>query len=448
MPGADTIAAIATPPGYGGVGIVRVSGADTQAIAQGLLGMLPAPRLATHRVFHDRAGSTLDDGIALFFPAPHSYTGEDVLELQGHGGPLVLDLLLREVLALGARTARPGEFSERAFLNGKLDLVQAEAIADLIAASSETAVRLAGRNLQGAFSREVKALVEALIALRAYVEAALDFPDEEIDFLADGQVAAELKCIQGQLERVLEASTQGRRVREGIQLVIAGVPNAGKSSLLNALAGVERAIVTEIPGTTRDLVREEVQIEGLPLHLIDTAGLRPARDAVEREGVRRARAQIADADRVLWVFDDQEPLDLSELEASRAIRGLPVTLVRNKIDLTGTPPGVRETGNGSEVALSARTGAGLDLLKRHLKEAVGYSGNPEGLFMARRRHLDALEQAKRGLLAAQSQLSLDPAGELIAEQLRLAQQALGEITGAFTSDDLLGRIFSQFCIGK
>ncbi len=447
MPG-DTIAAIATPPGYGGVGILRVSGPGARAIALGLLGTLPAPRLAAHRRFRDRQGQALDDGIALFFPAPHSFTGEDVLELQGHGGPLVLDLLLREVLALGARPARPGEFSERAFLNGKLDLVQAEAIADLIAASTETAARLAGRNLQGAFSQEVQALVEALIRLRTYVEAAIDFPDEEIDFLADGQVAAELDHLLVQLQRVLAASAQGRLVREGMQLVIAGPPNAGKSSLLNALAGSERAIVTEIPGTTRDLLREEIQIDGLPLHIIDTAGLRPTRDPVEREGIRRARAQIEQADRVLWVLDDREPLDLAELEASPALLGVPLTLVRNKIDLTGTPPGLRDTEQGSEVTLSARTGAGLDLLKAHLKGVIGFTGNREGLFMARRRHLDALEAAHRGLLEAQALLRHDPAGELIAEQLRQVQRALGEITGAFSSDELLGRIFSSFCIGK
>lgn len=450
MSGSDTIASIATPPGFGGVGIVRVSGPGVRAIAEGILRTLPSPRLAGYHRFRDAAGETLDSGIALFFPSPHSFTGEDVLELQGHGGPLVLDLLLRRALQLGARPARPGEFSERAFLNGKLDLVQAEAVADLIASTTETAVRLAGQTLQGEFSRRVEALVEALIRLRTYVEAAIDFPDEEIDFFADDLVRSDLCSIHHQLNTVQCAAEQGRLVREGIRVVIAGPPNAGKSSLLNALAGSDRAIVTEVPGTTRDVLREEIQIAGLPLHVIDTAGLRGSDDRVEREGIRRARAEIDQADRLLWVFDDREPLDLSELEATGTLSRLPLTLVRNKIDLTGTPVGTRVNAIATEVCLSARTGSGLDLLKNHLQEAVGYVPRSEGLFMARRRHLDALEGAQRQLLAAQSLFETEPppASELIAEHLRLAQRLLGEITGVFTSDDLLGRIFGSFCIGK
>ena len=445
---ADTISAIATPPGFGGVGIVRVSGPAVRPLGAAILGSMPPPRRAAHRVFLDSAGKALDEGLALFFPSPYSFTGEDVLELQGHGGPLVLDLLLRRTLELGARPARPGEFTERAFLNGKLDLVQAEAIADLIASTTETAVRLAGRSLQGEFSRRIHALVDALIHLRTFFEAAIDFPEDEIDLLHNGQTRSELAAVLAQVDQVIAAAQQGRLIREGIQLVIAGPPNAGKSSLLNALSGSDRAIVTAYPGTTRDLLREEIQIGGMPVHVVDTAGLRHSEDPVEQEGIRRARAQIDQADRVLWVFDDQCPLDLRELEAARFRRQLPVTLVRNKIDLTGIEPGLQETAAGTEVALSARTGAGLDILREHLQAAVGYQANPEGLFMARRRHLDALESARTQLVQAATLLEDSPAAELIAEHLRLAQKSLGEITGEFTTEDLLGRIFSTFCIGK
>ncbi len=443
----DTIAAVATPPGHGGVGIVRVSGPATRGIAEATVGRCPAPRHATFCRFRDAGGEVLDEGIALFFPAPHSFTGEDVLELQGHGGPVVMDMLLQRVLALGARPARPGEFSERAFLNGRLDLAQAEAVADLIESGTRDAARLAVRSLQGAFSDAVHELVEALIQLRMYVEAAIDFPEEEIDFLSDGRVAAELETVRQRLDEVRGRARTGRLLRDGMTLVIAGEPNAGKSSLMNALAGQEAAIVTDIPGTTRDVLREQIQIDGMPLHLIDTAGLRRDAGPVEQEGIRRARREIGSADLILWVFDDSA--EGGHPHEHHGLPGdVPLLWVRNKIDLTGAPPGVRTFEEGEEVALSARTGKGLDVLRELLKARAGYSGIHEGAFMARRRHLDALERADHALRAGQATLRERVAGELLAEDLRQAQNALAEITGEFTSDDLLGAIFSSFCIGK
>jgi tRNA modification GTPase len=410
---------------------------------------LPKPRSATLRRFRAADGTVIDQGIALYFPAPGSFTGEDILELQGHGGPVVMDLVLRRTLELGARLARPGEFSERAFLNGKLDLAQAEAVADLIEAGTETAARLAGRTLQGALSRRVEDLVEGLIRLRAYCEAALDFPDEEVDFLADAQVTADLGRLIADTRTLLGDARQGQLVREGLRLVIAGPPNAGKSSLLNALSGADTAIVSPLPGTTRDLLRAEIQIDGMPLHIIDTAGLRPAADPVEAEGIRRAQDQIAQADRVLWVFaaDAGTPVTTPGADAHLP-PGVPVTYIRNKIDLSGEAPGVREIPAGAEVALSARSGAGLAQLRAHLKDVAGYQGLEGGQFLARRRHLDALDRALGHLEAASAVLAATAAGELLAEDLRQAQQAFGEITGAFSSDDLLGRIFAGFCIGK
>jgi len=445
----DTIAAVATPPGRGGVGIVRVSGPAAGAIAEGLLGRVPEPRRAVLERFQDAVGEALDIGLALYFPAPHSFTGEDVLELHGHGGPVVLDRLLGRVVVLGARLARPGEFSERAFLNGKLDLAQAEAVADLIDSGSEAAARSALSSLEGLLSQRVTALVEGLMALRSYVEAAIDFADEEIDFLSSSDASGRLAALEAELEALVASAQQGRLLRDGLTVVLAGPPNAGKSSLLNYFAGRDSAIVTDVPGTTRDLLREFIQLDGLPLHLVDTAGLRDSGDAVEREGVRRARDAIASADRVLLIVDDTA---CSDADLARLRDGLPeacpVSVVRNKIDLSGRSAGCSDTAPGAELAISVTNGAGLDALRDHLKEVSGYFGADDGLFMARQRHLDALRVAGDALAVARHHLAGDAAGELVAEELRLAQQALGEITGAVTPDDLLGQIFSSFCIGK
>jgi len=448
MAASETIAAVATPSGIGSVGIVRISGPLVPVVAEGLIGRIPEPRLATLADFRTRNGEVIDRGITLFFPAPRSFTGEDVLELQGHGGPVVLDLLLQRVLELGARPARPGEFSERAFLNGKLDLVQAEAVADLIESTTELAARLAGRTLQGELSRRVGGLLEGIVRLRTYVEAAIDFPDEEIDFIADSQVEADLQDLIRDTKDLLASAHKGHLIREGLDLVIAGPPNAGKSSLLNALAGVDAAIVTDIPGTTRDLLHRQIQIEGIPLHIIDTAGLRPARDTIEQEGIRRAREQIEQADRVLWVFDGQSDPDRTDFDVGMLPPQVPLTYVRNKIDLTGTPAGLTHGSSGPEVAISALTGAGVDALREHLKAICGFPASTEGVFMARRRHLDALDRTLVCLDSALELLRQAPAVELVAEDLRQAQRALGEITGEFTPDDLLDQIFSGFCIGK
>lgn len=450
----DTIAALATPPGRGGVGILRISGRGAKDVALAVLGKRPKPRYADYLPFRDAEGSTLDQGIALWFPGPNSFTGEDVLELQGHGGPVILDLLLKRVLALpDVRIARPGEFSERAFLNDKLDLAQAEAIADLIDASSEQAARSAMNSLQGAFSLRIHQLVEALTHLRIYVEAAIDFPDEEIDFLSDGKIEAQLNGVMADLDGVRAEARQGSLLREGMKVVIAGRPNAGKSSLLNELAGREAAIVTDIAGTTRDVLREHIHIDGMPLHIIDTAGLREASDEVERIGIERAWNEIEQADRVLFMVDGTtttatEPTEIWPEFMSRLPSTLPITVVRNKADITGETLGLSEVNGHSLIRLSARTGEGIDLLREHLKQSMGFTSNMEGGFLARRRHLQALEQAAQHLVQGKEQLVSAYAGELLAEELRLAQQALSEITGEFTSDDLLGRIFSSFCIGK
>ncbi|MGA6103376.1 tRNA uridine-5-carboxymethylaminomethyl(34) synthesis GTPase MnmE [Pseudomonas solani] len=450
----ETIAAVATAQGRGGVGIVRVSGPQAARIAQAIAGRQLQPRHAHYGPFRDAAGDTLDEGLALYFPGPNSFTGEDVLELQGHGGPVVLDLLLRRCLELGARQARPGEFSERAFLNDKLDLAQAEAIADLIEASSEQAARNALRSLQGEFSRRVQGLTEKLIQLRIYVEAAIDFPEEEIDFLADGHVLGLLDGVRENLSTVLREAGQGALLREGMTVVIAGRPNAGKSSLLNALAGREAAIVTEIAGTTRDVLREHIHIDGMPLHVVDTAGLRDTDDHVEKIGVERALKAIEEADRVLLVVDataaeSADPFALWPEFLDSRPDPAKVTLIRNKADLSGDTVDLQTSADGHvTLNLSARSGEGLELLREHLKACMGYEQTAESSFSARRRHLEALRQASSHLEHGRSQLTLAGAGELLAEDLRHAQQALGEITGAFSSDDLLGRIFSSFCIGK
>ncbi|MCI1679946.1 MAG: tRNA uridine-5-carboxymethylaminomethyl(34) synthesis GTPase MnmE [Ewingella americana] len=454
MSTSDTIVAQATPPGRGGVGILRVSGRAASQIAQEILGKLPKPRYADYLPFRDVDGSTLDQGIALWFPGPNSFTGEDVLELQGHGGPVILDLLLKRIISLdGVRIARPGEFSERAFLNDKLDLAQAEAIADLIDASSEQAARSAVNSLQGAFSNRVHHLVEALTHLRIFVEAAIDFPDEEIDFLSDGKIEAQLNTVIGDLDAVRAEARQGSLLREGMKVVIAGRPNAGKSSLLNALAGREAAIVTDIAGTTRDVLREHIHLDGMPLHIIDTAGLREASDEVERIGIERAWNEIEQADLVLFMVDGTttdatEPAQIWPEFMARLPETLPIVVVRNKADITGETLGMTEVNGHSLIRLSARTGDGVDLLREHLKQVMGFNHNMEGGFLARRRHLQALELAAEHLIRGKDQLLGARAGELLAEELRMSQQALSEITGEFTSDDLLGRIFSSFCIGK
>ncbi len=449
----DTIAAQATPPGRGGVGIIRLSGPQALSIAEQLLGFEPKPRHAHYTPFRGENDQVLDQGIALYFPNPHSFTGEDVVELQGHGGPIIIDLLLQRVIKLGARLARPGEFSERAFLNDKLDLAQAEAIADLIDSSSEQAARCALRSLQGAFSERVHALVEALIQLRIYVEAAIDFPEEEIDFLADGKVQNDLDDILAHLQQVRQEARQGSLLREGMNVVIAGRPNAGKSSLLNALSGRETAIVTDIEGTTRDVLREHIHIDGMPLHIIDTAGLRDAPDAVERIGIDRAWEEIRKADRILMMVDSTQsattdPVELWPELADHLDDFSHVTLIRNKADLTGEVIGIEQHGDYTLIRLSAKAGAGVDQLRQHLKQVMGFTSTTEGGFMARRRHIDALERARDLLETGAEQLQMHGAGELLAEDLRQAQQVLSEITGEFTSDDLLGRIFSSFCIGK
>ncbi|MFP1681868.1 tRNA uridine-5-carboxymethylaminomethyl(34) synthesis GTPase MnmE [Alloalcanivorax sp. C16-1] len=452
----DTIVAVATAPGRGGVGVVRLSGPDARRIAGALIGDRElTPRTAHFARFRDADGQLIDEGLVLWFPGPGSFTGEDVVELQGHGGPVILDTLVAACVHHGARPALAGEFSQRAFLNDKMDLTQAEAIADLIDAGTRESARAALGSLQGAFSREVNTLVEQLIQLRIFVEAAIDFPEEEIDFLSEGGVADDLTDLIAQADAVLASARQGRLIREGLTLVIAGKPNAGKSSLMNVLAGHEAAIVTEVAGTTRDVLREAIQLDGLPLNLIDTAGLRESPDRVEQEGIRRAYDEIRKADRLLVVVDSQEPdVDLTDL-ASLLPRSqqelddldLPVTRVLNKADLSGLEPGARPAP-ADTFALSAATGEGLEALRDHLKTVAGYQGTGQSRFSARRRHITALEQALAALAKGRDQLHQHAAGELLAEDLRAAQQALEEITGAFTADDLLGRIFSSFCIGK
>jgi len=451
----DTIAAIATAPGRGGVGIIRLSGPCARKIGEAITQREFSPRYAHVARFSDTDGTTLDTGLVLFFPGPNSFTGEDVVELQAHGGPVILDLLLNSCVNRGARLAGPGEFSQRAYLNNKLDLAQAEAIADLINSTTERAALNASRSLQGAFSRKIHDLVELVTRLRIYVEAAIDFPEEEIDFIGDGQVAQQLDAIIEQLDAVQIESRQGALVQEGMKLVIAGRPNAGKSSLLNALCGQDSAIVTAIEGTTRDVLREHIQIDGLPLHIVDTAGLRDSPHEVEREGIRRAWKEMESADRILLVVDgtdSQHPGDDPSLiwpDINRHLtRDIPVTVIHNKCDLSGRTPEIAEDSRAVVIALSAKTGEGIKLLKDHLKYCIGYSDTGEGNFSARRRHLQALESASETLAAGRAQLVNAGAGELLAEDLRQCQVHLGEITGVVSSDELLGRIFSSFCIGK
>ena len=433
----DVICAIATPPGRGGVGIVRISGPDLSSLGESLIGGLPEPRRACLVDVRDADGEIVDSGLALHFPGPRSFTGENVLELQLHGSPVVLELVMRACVAAGARRAGPGEFSQRAFVNDKLDLAQAEAIADLIAASSEQAARAATRSLEGAFSNEVHALAEAMAALRVYVEAALDFPDEDIDFIADGDVLGRLRMLVDRAEDLLTRARAGRLLNNGLKVAIIGKPNAGKSSLFNALVRRDAAIVTEIPGTTRDVVRETIHLAGVPVTLADTAGLRESTDAVEREGVKRARAELAEADLVLWVVDASDPEPGDRPEAN-----VPVIRIDNKIDLADP------SGEPGAIGLSARTGAGLEALDIAVAERVGLAEQTGGEFTARQRHVEAIERSLAELEAAVAEIESTGSGELVAEQLKRAADELGEITGRLHSDELLGRIFSSFCIGK
>ncbi|MGF1614047.1 MAG: tRNA uridine-5-carboxymethylaminomethyl(34) synthesis GTPase MnmE [Gammaproteobacteria bacterium] len=445
----DTIAAQATPPGRGGVGIVRVSGPHVRPIAKALLGDVPAPRRAVVRRFLDSSGETIDRGLALYFPQPRSFTGEDVLELQAHGGPIVIDLLVARVLELGARAARPGEFSQRAFLNGKLDLIQAEAIADLIDSASVEAARSAQRTLQGHFSDRVRDLMEGVTELRVLVEAAIDFPDEEVDFLTDASVLARLDELLQRLGVTISSARTGRLLREGLMVVIAGPPNVGKSSLLNRLTERDSAIVTDIPGTTRDLLRESIHIDGLPLQLVDTAGLRATSDVIEQQGVERAGKAIDTADIVLWMVDDRwEDCAQEYLASPQFSTHHETVVVRNKVDLSGQLPGLVDGREPPTVRISATTGAGLDVLKARLKATAGYQQSTEGSFLARRRHLDALHRTEIALRSARNQLCGQFALELVAEDLWGAHRSLGEITGECSSEQLLERIFSSFCIGK
>ena len=445
----DTIAAIATPAGRGAVGILRLSGPQAVDIAEKISGSLPLPRQAGLRDFCDADGSLIDQGLVLHFPAPNSFTGEDVVELQGHGGPMVLHLLLRAVCTLGARAARPGEFSERAFLNNRMDLAQAEAIADLIDASSAQAVRAARRSLDGEFSKRVNALVEELIQLRVFVEGALDFSDEDVNWLADEGLASRLEILLTHLRTLIAQATQGRRLREGITVTLTGQPNVGKSTLLNYLAGSEAAIVTAIAGTTRDVLRENIVLHGLPLTVVDTAGLRDSEDPVEIEGIRRAWQALEHAEIALYLVDSRDRITANDEALLKKIPAhLRVLVVHNKCDLSGEAPRCVTQHGRTHVYLCATSGSGVDLLVDEIKKIAGISEFGDDAFSARGRHLDALQKTLSHTMQAQQRLTERSAAELAAEELRLAQQALREITGAFSSDDLLGRVFSQFCIGK
>ena len=448
----DNICAIATPPGKGGVSILRISGSNLSVFLSKFVSKKLEPRSAVYASFTDDENEIIDKGIAIYFPAPNSFTGEEVLELHGHGGPAVMDLLLQRGLQLGARLARAGEFSERAFLNNKIDLIQAEAISDLILASSEQAARCAIRSLQGEFSKQIAILLEDLISLRTYVEAAIDFPEEEINFLADPKISIELESLLSLVKKTKERAHQGILVSEGMSVVIAGKPNAGKSSLLNALSRRDSAIVSDIAGTTRDVLREHIHLDGMPLHIIDTAGLHETKNSLEKEGIKRAWDEIDQADRVLYVIDSNSKYSLNIQENwpeyfSRYPTRNNVTFVLNKSDITDLSPGIRQDKLPT-VILSAKSHDGLEVLGDHLKSCMGYTGTNEGSFVARRRHIEALNNTENYLMSGKKQLLRAAAGELLAEDLRHAQQSLSSITGVFSSDDLLGQIFGSFCIGK
>lgn len=446
----DTIVAVATAPGRGGVGVVRISGKQAADIVRAICGKVPKPRYAQFTHFRDADAEIIDSGIALFFPGPASFTGEDVVELQGHGSPLVMDRLCQRAMQLGARMARPGEFSERAFLNNKMDLAQAEAVADLIESSTEQAARSAVRSLQGDFSKRINAFLEELTHLRMYVEASIDFADEEIDFLAEAQVDKQLQDLLKTLDGITGSARQGRLLREGISVVLAGQPNAGKSSLHNQLAGHDAAIVTDVAGTTRDVLREQIHLDGLPLRISDTAGLHEATsDIVELEGIRRTQNELAQADHILLIIDDSQGMTAQDRKILEEMPGeKPLTVIRNKIDHSDREAGETVEDGRPTIFLSAKTGEGIDLLRQHLFKAVGFHPEEEGVFIARRRHLDALSRARQAIVNGYDCLAGMGAGELLAEELRQAQNALGEITGTFTTEDLLDHIFSSFCIGK
>jgi len=444
----DTITAIATPPGTGGVGIVRISGHDAANIAQKICQRFPDPRIATFTRFFNNKAELMDEGIVIFFPSPASFTGEDVVELHGHGGQIVLNNIIKTVINYGARLARPGEFSERSFLNGKLDLVQVEAIADLIESSTEQAAKLATRTLNGEFSKRIEQLRDRLIGLRSFIEASVDFPEDDIGIIQAEDVTERLNGLCAVVARIFKSANQGRLLRDGINVVIAGRPNSGKSSLLNALAGCESAIVTPIPGTTRDLLKERIHLDGLPLHIIDTAGLREISDVIEQEGIRRAKKEIEQADCILWIYENND-IASAELDAIMHIQTIKnIIWINNKIDLKNQKPGIEIKDGKQIISLSAKTGAGVDLLRENLKESVGYNNLLEGEFIARQRHLDALKRVSYHLEEAGKVFNATSAGELLAEELRLAQNALSEITGEFVTDDLLDEVFSRFCIGK
>ncbi|NNF16973.1 MAG: tRNA uridine-5-carboxymethylaminomethyl(34) synthesis GTPase MnmE [Gammaproteobacteria bacterium] len=443
----DTIVALATPPGRGGIGIVRLSGPNVSSIAFSLLGKRLEPRVATSAQFTDANGVMMDSGLAIYFAGPASFTGEDVLELHGHGGPVPMDMLIQHCLLLGARLAGAGEFTQRAFLNDKIDLTQAEAISDLIDSASQQAARAAVRSLCGEFAHYINDLAHEITSLRMFVEAAIDFPEEEIDFLADQEVTARLDRVARGFTQIEAAATQGQLLRDGMILVIVGRPNVGKSSLLNRLAGYDAAIVTAQAGTTRDILREDIHIDGMPLHIVDTAGLHESSDPVEIEGMRRARRALKQADHVLYISDRPGSDDFSQM-AKELPRDIPVTTVINKIDINGGTPGVSLTDAGNTVGVSALTGEGLDDLRDYLGRLMGYSAADSGQVIARRRHLDALARARVHFTDGKRALLDQGAGEIMAEELRLAQNCLGEITGQVTSDELLGQIFSNFCIGK
>ncbi|MDV6340404.1 tRNA uridine-5-carboxymethylaminomethyl(34) synthesis GTPase MnmE [Nitrosomonas sp. Is24] len=451
MAGSDIIAAIATPPGRGGIGVIRISGKHLTKLAEAILGGLPKPRYACLSQFLDAGGQVIDQGIALYFPAPHSYTGEDVLELQGHGGPAVMDLLLDRCLAAGARLAQPGEFTLRAYLNNKIDLIQAESVAAIIEASTHEAARCAINSLQGHFSSRIEELVSLLIKLRMLIEATLDFPEDEIDNLQTLRIDEKLAQIYTLLEQIFLVAWQGNLLQEGIRIVLTGAPNVGKSSLLNQLVQEEAAIVTEIPGTTRDTIQRTISLAGMPIHIIDTAGLRETQDVVEQKGIERTHAAIRDANMVLRLIDSSQPQPAENNPAQHAIpAGKPQITVFNKIDLVSENPRTEDQEGHSVIYLSAKTGAGIELLRSKILEIAGWQFNQagEGVFMARQRHLEALNQTKKHLENAQRFTEGEYQLELLAEELRLAQNVLSSITGQFTADDLLGEIFSHFCIGK
>ena len=444
----DTIAAIATPFGKGGVAIIRISGSQSYTIVQLLTSIKPQARKALFTSFYDASENIIDSGICIYFQAPNSYTGEDIVEIQGHGGIVVINMLLKRIISLGARLAKPGEFTERAFLNNKLDLTQAEAVADIIESTTEHSVRSAQRSLQGTFSKLIYELVHELTELRIYVEAAIDFVDEEIDFLNEGGIEERIQSVRDQIELVLANAKKGQLLREGISVVLVGKPNAGKSSLLNALTGEDTAIVTDVAGTTRDVLKENIQLDGLPLHIIDTAGIHDSDNLIEQEGIRRAHKEIRQSDKILIIHDVRDQEGINELMEQLESKPTNRVIIFNKIDLVNEPAKIIYSNDGDQIFLSIKTEEGLNLLTEYLKKSVGYDENQEAVFIARQRHVNSLSEALVSINNGLIQLQENQAGEIIAEELRLAQNHLGEITGKISSDDLLGKIFSNFCIGK